>query len=110
LKFNPRILRLIAALVIAAIGMVYLTPPLHLIFLSVGSIVAAIEIIGLVRERPGAYSLSNLKEIHEKELRRDEPEEFEVDHEGELTYCYRCDVSVPAHYAVCPQCGIPLGG
>jgi hypothetical protein len=65
--------------------------------------------------RPDPYDLSLLKEAPTYQgPSRDNPEErepsptYECDDEN-VVYCYRCDVSMPAHYDICPRCGNFLG-
>jgi hypothetical protein len=61
----------------------------------------------LWRERRGAYDLRLLREIHEREMNRDEPEEDR--YERDMIYCHRCNLSVPESYSICPECGGFLG-
>lgn len=65
--------------------------------------------------RPDPYDLSLLKDtpIYRGPSRddpndREEEPAYECDDEN-VVYCYRCDVSMPAHYDICPRCGNFLG-
>jgi hypothetical protein len=45
-----------------------------------------------------------LREIHERDMARDEPEEDSD--ERDMVYCHRCELSFPDTHSICPGCGV----
>ena len=119
-----RITRVVAALLLMSIGGLFLVGNGL-----VGSLFALVPVgagLGILlleawragqewRNRPDPYDLSLLKDLPSYQgPSRDNPlhKEDASTHEAEganTVYCHRCDVSMPAHYDICPRCGNFLG-
>jgi hypothetical protein len=116
--------RVIAALVVLSFGVaiVVTTPmPVSLAGAAVVAVAGCIlctELWAYCRERWSGrdrYDLSLLNDAPSYTgLSRDDPGrdpdtpswESEA---GDIVYCHRCDVSMPASYSTCPKCGALLG-
>jgi uncharacterized iron-regulated membrane protein len=101
-----RITRLVAALIVAALGapLIVPAPPLGLSLFGIGMIAAIVQGIAMWRERRDPYDLSRLWETAPIKA---EPEED--DKERTMALCHRCGASMSAKHSICPQCGVPLG-
>ncbi len=112
---SPRLkiwVRAAAAGMLMALSLFLLPPPLNLVFVLIGLIFLLAQGAALLKTRPQAYDLAQLKSLHERELARDDPEEPDEAAEGierDWVYCHRCGGSLPASHAICPECGGPLG-
>ena len=109
---QKRARRLAAALLLAALSASLMPYPLNQIGIWSGSAYFLVQAWLWFRERPGAYDLNRLRDLHEREANRDDSEESDVKSlktAGALLYCHRCSLSVPATHAICPQCGGFLG-
>lgn len=110
-RVNPtnRPTRLLASLLLAAVGGGLLSPwpPFGLLMLAAGCGLALYQGIGMWRDRRDPYDLEGLRQLHEKDLAQDEPED--EPYERDMAYCHRCNLSVPATHTICPECGGFLG-
>ena len=118
-----RAARVTAAVVLLSFGaplllsrsILFMMAGLPLAGVGVGVIVfEAVQAVQRHRSRPDRYDLSLLKETEGyRGPSRDDPDDrpeipaWETEN-GDTVYCHRCDVSMPATYSVCPQCGAIL--
>lgn len=109
--FRPsqRFTRFLAAVVLMSLGAGLMFPFrfIGVAVIAFGFCLAVPQAMEMWRARRNPYDLSLLREIHEREAARDEPEEDNA--ERDMIYCHRCNLSVPETYSICPECGSILG-
>ena len=115
-----RWMRLVAGLVLMSFGAPYLASGFPALLLGLPLTLIGIGATGEAafrfwkewKNRPDPYDLRLLNETSPyRGESRDSPAE-EPSREAEpddLVICLRCQVSMPSHYSICPQCGVPLG-
>lgn len=103
-----RFTRLVASLLLASFGVGFLfpLPPLGIALILLGLSLSVWQGVQMARERRGKYDLMLLRELHEKDVAREEPEPDR--YEQDMVYCHRCALSFPDTHSICPQCGAIL--
>ena len=119
-KNLKRWMRILAGLVLMSFGASYLALGFPMLLVGFPLLLIGLGATGEAgfrlwqswKNRPDPYDLRLLNETSPyRGESRDAPAE-EPSREAEaddLVICHRCQVSMPSHYSICPQCGVPLG-